>query len=331
MGNELNVTTLDTTSHNFTFQTWTFGEHSSSVLYDVAIIDENNIWAVGEIYMNDSIGNPDSKIYNAIHWNGLSWELKRIQTIFRGNLIIVPLEGIYAFSLTDIWTVGSLPIHGDGTNWIMYDVRTTIDPNLSLSRAWGSSSDNVYFIGRSGSIVHYQNGSWSKIESGTTLNLNDIWGDFNNKTQEWEILAVASNKFFNQGSVLLNIKNNTAIEINKSGLPWSLSTVWFQSIKKHYVGGDGLYFINQTNSDWIKLNEFPPYYKDRIRGIEVNDVVVSGSNGLLSHYNGVTWYHYQFNELPYFEGRLLDVEIKGNTVVSCGWKEQRSIITIGQR
>ena len=54
----------DTTSHNFTWQTWTFGEHSSSVLYDVVIIDENNIWAVGEIYLSDSLGQPDPHAYN---------------------------------------------------------------------------------------------------------------------------------------------------------------------------------------------------------------------------------------------------------------------------
>ena len=47
IGNKLNITTLDTTSHNFTCQTFEFGQHSSSALYDVAIIDENNIWAVG--------------------------------------------------------------------------------------------------------------------------------------------------------------------------------------------------------------------------------------------------------------------------------------------
>jgi len=41
---KLSVTTMDTTSHNFTWQTFTFGEHSSSVLNDVAIIDENNSW-----------------------------------------------------------------------------------------------------------------------------------------------------------------------------------------------------------------------------------------------------------------------------------------------
>ncbi|MFI5237561.1 MAG: glucosyl transferase, partial [Ignavibacteriales bacterium] len=64
--NLINVTTMDTTSHNFTWQSWTFGEHSSSVLYDVVIINENNIWAVGEIYMNDSLGQPDPQRFNAI-------------------------------------------------------------------------------------------------------------------------------------------------------------------------------------------------------------------------------------------------------------------------
>ena len=80
--NELSVTTMDTTSHNFTWQTFEFGEASAggSILYDVAIIDENNIWAVGEIYMNDSLGNPDYKAYNTVHWDGQKWELKRIYT-----------------------------------------------------------------------------------------------------------------------------------------------------------------------------------------------------------------------------------------------------------
>jgi len=43
--NELNVTTLDTTSHNFTFETFTFGgDAGSCALYDVAIISPENIW-----------------------------------------------------------------------------------------------------------------------------------------------------------------------------------------------------------------------------------------------------------------------------------------------
>jgi len=45
------ATTMDTTSHDFSWQTFEFGgQGGSSSFYDVAIVDENDIWAVGEIY-----------------------------------------------------------------------------------------------------------------------------------------------------------------------------------------------------------------------------------------------------------------------------------------
>lgn len=60
----LTVTTMDTTSHNFNFQTWTFGGQAGScTLYDVAIINENNIWAVGEINIEDTSINEISYVY----------------------------------------------------------------------------------------------------------------------------------------------------------------------------------------------------------------------------------------------------------------------------
>ncbi len=97
--------TLEPTSHNFTWQTWEFGQHSSSVLYDVAIIDENNIWAVGEIYMNDSLGNPDPNAYNAVHWDGNNWELKRLRFIYYGGSSDAgsyPLKAIWPFNANNI-------------------------------------------------------------------------------------------------------------------------------------------------------------------------------------------------------------------------------------
>jgi len=180
---ELTLQTMDTTSHNFTWQTFTFGgEAGSSVLNDVAIIDENNIWAVGEIYMKDSLGNPDPHTYNAVHWDGSEWKVKKITVLFRGSIITPPLEGVFAFAEDDIWFVGSLPIHGDGINWTMFDLRTTVDPNLSLSRAWGSNTNNIYFVGRKGNIAHWDGVKWSKIESEIDVKLRDIWGTPNGKT-----------------------------------------------------------------------------------------------------------------------------------------------------
>ncbi|RMH77655.1 MAG: hypothetical protein D6681_20755, partial [Calditrichaeota bacterium] len=46
--NSVELTTMDTTSHNFSWEIYEFGgQQGSSVLYDVAIINENDIWAVG--------------------------------------------------------------------------------------------------------------------------------------------------------------------------------------------------------------------------------------------------------------------------------------------
>ncbi|NOX65840.1 MAG: hypothetical protein GXO85_08580 [Chlorobi bacterium] len=74
---------MDTTSHNFAWETYTFGGvNGSSYLKDVAIINENNIWAVGEIHTEETDQFDSNgvwvKPYNAIHWDGSTWELKRI-------------------------------------------------------------------------------------------------------------------------------------------------------------------------------------------------------------------------------------------------------------
>lgn len=69
--NEVQVITIDTTSHNFTWETFTFGGGSSSHFNDVAIINENNIWAVGEIHTEDTDKFDSNGVwiqpYNAVH------------------------------------------------------------------------------------------------------------------------------------------------------------------------------------------------------------------------------------------------------------------------
>ena len=55
--------TMDTTSYNFIWKIDTLGNYGS-YLKDVAVIDENNIWVVGNIRVPD----PDSSS------NGTSWK-----------------------------------------------------------------------------------------------------------------------------------------------------------------------------------------------------------------------------------------------------------------
>ena len=37
--------------------------------------------------------------------------------------------------------------------------------------------------------------SWTKIESGTTLDFQDVWGEMNNKSNELEVIVIASNTY----------------------------------------------------------------------------------------------------------------------------------------
>jgi hypothetical protein len=111
----------DTTNHNFTFQTWSFGAHSISILYDVAIINENDIWAVGEIYLNDSTGQPDPHSYNGIHWNGIEWTVLKIPTLAWNSTNIFwsdPLKTLWAFDQNNLWvTTGDQVINFNGNYW----------------------------------------------------------------------------------------------------------------------------------------------------------------------------------------------------------------------
>ena len=50
--NTVSARTLPVTSHNYTWQEYTIGEFGSA-LYDVWGTDENNVWAVGSIYINN--------------------------------------------------------------------------------------------------------------------------------------------------------------------------------------------------------------------------------------------------------------------------------------
>ena len=330
--NLLNVTTMDTISHNFTWQTFTFGGTAgSSTLNDVAIIDENNIWAVGEIYVADTSQNVYT-MYNAVHWDRGQWELKRIQTIFRGNLVTVPLTGIFAFSSNDIWMAGSLPIHGDGQNWIMYDVRSTVDPSLSLSKAWGSSTDDMYFVGNAGSIAHYQNGQWGRIESGTDLNINDIYGAFNEKINQYEIIAVASDYPSGIEKTLLLIKENTADQISTVPIMWPLFTTWFIPNRKYYSAGSGIYQKHLIrDSTWgNNVLDITAFTTTSIRGTNINNVVGVGAFGDFVHFNGVSWKSY-INQTGLTAGNYYGLDYKKDMIIAVGIDNPQAVVTTGTR
>ncbi len=308
----------DTTSHDFEWKIYTFDSpYSSGDLYDVAIINENDIWAVGEIYSDST---KPWVPYNAVHWDGKKWELNRIPfTGWCSAVEFPPIRSILTFSENSIWFArgGSL-VHYNGNNF--YN-DCNINPLLdgSINKIWGTNSSNLYVVGGVGTIVHYFDNNWQRIESGTEIHFRDIWGSVNEQTGEWEILALASYMYGGRGLDLIKISGNTVEHLDTTGLRISEATLWFESGKCYYVGGDGLFYKkNLQDSSWKEIEGLPSYFTNSIRGNNEKDIFIVGAYGLVSHFNGKDWFTYSGKDFPYFQGTFNSVCFKNNLVVAVG-------------
>jgi hypothetical protein len=265
----------DTTSHNYTWNGYTFGgEYGSSYFKDVAIISDTDIWAVGEIYTF-----PDTA-YNAVHWDGNNWNEVRVLFYYQGKAYYSSIYSIYAFNSKDIWFEAG--IHWDGKEF--QTVPLNIDFPSHVNKIWGNSSNNLYIVGDSGLIAHRGNdNNWQRMESGTTIDLRDIWGSSDGKTV-WA--CGYSNDF---GSSIL---------LKYDGESWK--TVWLR-IGNSNVSPYG-YFVTSVwglNSlvlssgrgifeDTTQVTTLP-WFPYQIRGSAENNIAVVGDEGMIWHYNGASW------------------------------------------
>lgn len=329
------ATTLDTTSHNFSWQTFTFGEHSSSYLNDVAIIDENNIWAVGAIYLKDSLGQPDQQPYSLAKWDGKKWELKKL--FYNSNSIITSIRGILVLNPNNIWLAAGSIFHWDGVSSqadLSFSRLTLPKPDATIEKLWGSENF-IYGIGNAGTIVRYTNGNWQKIESGIDLPIQDIWGTYNEETDDYDIMCIASDKYYGGGPELFNIKNNNIISQSIEGLSWSISSIWFKNRYKAYIVGDGVFVRDYPNDKWANIiNNITTYYMHSISGNGLNDIFIAGSQGDISHFNGSTWENYLDNQVSGFNGNLYKITVEDNIVCAVGTGQvngHQAVIVFGRR
>jgi len=84
--------------------------------------------------------------------------------------------GSYTVSLTVTHTdLSDTETKIDYINVILWSTMTS-GTTTSLHAVWGSSSSDVFAVGLSGTILHYDGSSWSTMTSGTTEGLNGVWG-----------------------------------------------------------------------------------------------------------------------------------------------------------
>ncbi len=317
------VKTMDTTSHAFTWMTYTLGDGSGScTLNDVAIINDTLAYAVGEIYQG---GTP----YNSAKWNGQTWSINQILYPYQGQQYYAQLHSVYIFSDTDIWVGSNQPMHWNGTSWQTFDLSASIW-NGWIYKIWGSSSSDLYIVGGGGSIAHYNGTSWTQISSGTTLDVRDIWGGQNANTANLEIYATAGNPIVSTNCAILQISGTTAQAISTSGIYAGLNGMWFSPGQYYWIVGDGIWEKHPTlsASSWSS-QALTQYLPEAVRGNALNDVFMCGAYGEMLHFNGVSWKSYISQ--TGINGAYLALSVKGNTVIAVGEVAPQAAILMGKR
>ena len=153
----------DTTSQNFTFETYEFGDgFSSSYFNDVWIFDENNIWVCGNVLTNDST---DGNLY---HWGGNKWNAIRTN--------YVDMEGIWGIDSILYLASGGIWRY-DRTNLVRQPFKFTLSNGQAVHRLWGSSESNIWGVGPWGTIVHFDGKKWKKIDFDAEMYFYDISGN----------------------------------------------------------------------------------------------------------------------------------------------------------
>ncbi len=318
--NKAEAKTLSPSSQEFIWETFLFGERSSA-FYDVAIIDENNIWCVGRIYFRDSTGQIDDKFYNLARWNGTEWRFDRIYYYENGKEYLNDYNSIFAFSKDEIVIGGLVRWKNNRFESVPID----IEFNSRAYEIWGVSSEDYYIIGLEGNIAHYSNGNWNKIEPGYNWDFYDIHGYINPLSSKLEILCPLTDFQDYSNSTILKITDGDNVENINPTISRLIGSAWTNSGFPIYTSGDGL-FTNKSGK-WEEIKMPVNYVTTRIKGNGLNDIMVCGGFGFIAHFNGLKWKIFD----NVYNAIYTSVNIKKNVAAFVGWRNNKAVITIGKR
>lgn len=283
----------DTTTQNFSFETFEFGDgYESSYFNDVWIFDENNIWAVGYL------GTDEVTNANIMRWNGNNW------ATFGRNFNSAGINGIWALDSTNIFFASGIVLqYNKGVfQWMNFD-NVPLTNGQGVHKLWGSSENNIWGVGPAGTIVHYNGNEWKKIDFDTQWNFHDITGS----ESSGSCYTVGRNMSFT--NIILELKQNSVEVIfnsDSSDFPYSFTVLKMLNSNEFYVAGTqiGKFFLNSRKLE--RVTDFTEGYAIPTAAISSsNDIYFFGTyynNGnvikRMIHYNGT---RYKEFDLPHRE------------------------------
>jgi hypothetical protein len=205
---------------------------------------------------------------------------------------------------------------------------------------WGPSSTDMFFVGDTGTIFHYDGTNWTKFPKPTTKNLRSVWGTSHN-----DVWACGYNSS-NGETVLLHYDGASWSEDPISATKGIYATggfngVWACDSAGHkFVSTSGALLIRKTGEgNWRSDSGLVPnslgggsWVGISPMGNAANDFFVTGGWGFIAHWNGKDWHKYEslydYNNAVYGPAEF---SVKGNTACVVGIKSGQSWIAVGRR
>jgi hypothetical protein len=318
----------DTTSHNFTWTQSTIP--SEAGLTGCWVFGPNSIYVVG------------GSVYKST--DGKTWKDVTPMSS-KGYSLAGKLSGfsMFAFEENDYWLVdGDITFHYDGV--VANDIRTnSVSGTNALHSCWGTASYDMYAVGDGGTILHFDGGSWTKMQSGTTGDLHSVWG-----TSDQNIWAAG---YHSQSAVtaVVHYDGTSWSAVPLSNLPGyvgpggdALNAAWTVDSAGHhkaYLGGSFIYrstdlgiWTRDSGSIGNSLGSGSYVGLNIVNGNASNDFMAAGDWGFAAHWNGKSWY--RFDTLYDASNNSLltnNASFRGNTMCIVGAKNGPSWIAIGLR
>ena len=149
-----------------------------------------------------------------------------------------------------------------------------------IRAVWGNSGNDIFAVGRDGTILHYDGnvgGNWTTMTSGTTQSLAGIWGSSGS-----DVFAVGSfgRIIHYDGNVGGNWTTMT------SGTAEMYQGVWGSSGNDVFAVGWSGVIRHYNGTDWSSMSSPTMNDLNGVWGSARDDVFAVGKYGTILHYSG---------------------------------------------
>jgi len=149
--------------------------------------------------------------------------------------------------------------------------------STDLWAVWGSSTNDVFAVGKSGAILHYNGTAWSPMNSGISKDLWGVWG-----LSPSDVFAVGD------GGTILHY-NGKAWSPMVSGTTEYLWGVWGSSPQQVFAVGYWGTILRYDGTKWWQAGGLTLSRLFGVWGSSSSDVWAVGEAGALLHYDGKAW------------------------------------------